>query len=739
MVRRLAGDLPLFDSVWIDALVQARHLTPFQATFLERDQPDALWAGPCLLLDRLGHRSTSRTFLARLRSGSERHVLKMVEQPPEELRETARRLETLYQNVQGLDHPSICSLHACHQDEHGLVVISQYVHGPHLRELLIRRGRFSAEIVEAIANQLIDGLAAFEERGCVHGAICLTNVILTQKGTVCLVEAGLGSAVAPVLIARPSDSPDRYNGIAPELIGTGQSADSVSDIYAVGCLLWQLLTGRPPFPTGDPLSRLASHQMKRIDDVRKWAPDTPDHLAETIRRFTQHRREDRPGSFRELAAERGKPTRRTRNRLRRFRTLFESSVSPVAPHRRSRLAQTATVATLTLLLAATSVGLLHQGAKTELLRLTSQFSQYVPGTQGERRPAGEDADTVRLGWRPDSATGLPLPEPDENGVIVLTQQGPYRGDNLAVVGSLTIQSAPEQGAEIVLDHRWEISAEELSLKNLRIRWDTRQESAPRALLLVQSQSLQIDGCRFEAPAATPTATDGPPTASALPIIFGWRPIDANDHSGGTVTIEKSLFLGDAIACYLAHPPQQFSCDNSLKVGAGTLMQWAHWPDAGRDPIVRLDRVTLRNSGPVIGFPLSKQNSGLGFTTVEANRSVFDITDAAGAMIEVLSQTPLTALPEILQLTGETCLIRTGTQVAVNQVFPQGARQTLATKAIHVDGVMATSFEFAASASKRPADSRLTNYDGPRFSPQLPGIAVESLPAWLQSSPKDGGL
>ena len=73
-----------------------------------------------------------------------------------------------------------------------------------------------------------------------------------------------------------------------------------SDLYALGFVLWHLLAGRPAFPTGDPLAKLAAHQTERLPDIREFAPDTPDQLARTIEWLTEPTPSRRPRNAKEL-------------------------------------------------------------------------------------------------------------------------------------------------------------------------------------------------------------------------------------------------------------------------------------------------------------------------------------------------------------------------------------------------------------------------------------------------------
>ncbi|HTI50803.1 MAG TPA: serine/threonine-protein kinase, partial [Planctomycetaceae bacterium] len=323
-VRRLTCNLPAFDSVWLDALVQIGRLTPFQARLLESPNRRALAIGPCVAIDRLGNGRDGQTLLARMRDGHELCVAKILRPAGQLSEETVERLQDLVERVKNFAHPSIVAPMSCARIDDRLVLVSRYVAGTHLADLVVRRGRFPAQIVWEIGRQLAEGLAALTERGVAHGDIRAANVRLISAGTAVLVDAGIRPSIDPFLTIHAGLPPDRFDGIAPELIGASVSPNARSDAYALGSLLWQLLAGRPPFPGGDPLIKIRAHQTRSIDDIRRWAPDTPPALAEEIRRLTAREACERPESLQEVLEIWHGPGRAGRTRLARFRRRFES-------------------------------------------------------------------------------------------------------------------------------------------------------------------------------------------------------------------------------------------------------------------------------------------------------------------------------------------------------------------------------------------------------------------------------
>jgi len=358
-VKVLSADLPAFDSVWLDALVQRRLLTSWQAQAIEADQPELLRIGPCIIEDRIGQSHRSATYLARLPDQQGQCVIKRVIVPSELRKSINDRLNQLTEKSLGLTQSGVIVPHSVSEvpdvpipelvsseklkesaatrasrqtgtvstsKKRGtkagvgrarhktkavsrersdklnteLAIVSRWIDGLSLSEILLRRGRLPAADVDAIARQLLDSLAALHEAGIVHGEILLSNIRLLPSGQAVLVDSGIRPAIHPGLKISAHVSPEQNDGIAPELIGTGAAATPRSDLYALGFALWQALAGRPAFPTGDPLARLAAHQTERLSDIREFAPDTPDQLARTIEWLTDPVPTRRPRNAREL-------------------------------------------------------------------------------------------------------------------------------------------------------------------------------------------------------------------------------------------------------------------------------------------------------------------------------------------------------------------------------------------------------------------------------------------------------
>jgi len=730
-VRQLARDLPAFDSVWIDALLKARRLTLFQAQLLESSHPEDLRVGPCVLVEQLGRGPAAKTYLARQRESRERCVLKLIDLPPELMETALDNLERLIARWVGFAHPHIVSPRGALIWNDRLVAVSRYVPGPHLGELLVRRGRFPSAVVLEISKQLIDGLAALESRGNVHGDIRLKNVRLTSGGAAVLIDSGIGPAVAPELMIRADRSPERYDGVAPELIGTGQHPDSASDIYALGCLLWQLLAGRPPFPTGDPLAKLAAHRTREVADVREWAPDTPPELAQAVRTFTELDPSRRPRSFQEVR-ERWKPPKRSgRKRLAGFAGRFRTAV-----HRTPATSGDPSSARWTMLLilmfvvSGAALSMLDEGARHSILSIGDTAARWIghqapSSTESQDIPANE-ADT-------DGSRFRPLPAPDASGLIRLDTDGPYGWGRIDTVGPLLIRGTPGHRPVIMIEQTpCRFVAEQITLENVQFQFvgSTEETSSrdslptpPVALVQLQARSVIVRGCRFltQRPnrtltSRTPTSTEKPSTelqtTGNKPAALAWRRLDPKDQGGGRLVVQDTLFAGSGAAVSMTHSAERIDVSNCLKLGRGAFFDLGRTPRPGRILRMTISHLTLRRAETLLRIVLPDQPNQAGEVHINAADSVFDLARTRSALFQLVASRSPGPKVSVVELSADRCVAPSNLISAAWLPLDRSASSgrsrmiSLPPFAVEIDGLTAKPYRFAAPFSWKPADSQV---------------------------------
>jgi serine/threonine protein kinase len=727
-VRRMTRDLPAFDSIWIDALVQSRRLTAFQGQCLEDNQADRLQVGPCLLLERMGGSFTADTFLARRADAEDVCVLKLTSVAPEDVRSSSERIGRLVKMARHFEHAAIVLPQATQTiewptpREMRLVTISRHVSGPNLSELLIRRGRFPIAVVVEIGRQLLDGLVALEACGLVHGDISLKNVRITNRGQAVLVDAGLVSELRPRFSFHTLRSPDHYDGLAPERISAGLPPSSSSDLYALGCLLWHLLAGRPPFVAGDPLAKIAAHQTRAIDDVREWVPDTPDWLAETLLRWTAFNPAVRPRSLRDAAADIGSPQRSGRKCLKQFRGEFDRAAPP-RQGIESNSRWPWTVAAIFVLSGAV-LSMFDQGARGFVLSLAR------PNATAVDSPSDVSQHTVQRSPATSEFTApQTLPTPDAAGQIRLALGGRYVAEEVSVRGLLHLAGDPAAPAQIVVGERaLSLLAEQITIQHVRfVRADSTNDRVP-PLLMAECQRLQISDCRFE------TEDSDETTPSRRETAMAWRPSSSARNRDSHIALQNVVHLGRGATLFLQSPPRRFAAMNVLKSGNGDFVQWI---DGVRsDWQIELTNVTLRESGPLLRCWQGQTGLPLGRLTLTATGCVFDLASIRASHSSARPQPALVAwmldrLPPNWntaidwQLSGT--LVRPEIAV-VTRIDPKtGQRTPVDESQLEIDGLIAVPLEFVGTDARDPSASLLRPFDAPLPASVSVGIDAGKLP------------
>ena len=553
-VRRLARDLPAFDSVWIDALLQSRILTGYQARLLSSNDPRRLRVGPCVLLDRLGGGQWSETCVAEIigRRGV-RRALKRLVVPSDVLEAVSGRLQTLTVVGKRVAHPGVVVPEVVMRAGPEIVVGSRYIDGPSLRDLLVRRGRFPSAVVDEIGAGLVEGLCELEANGVVHGDLRTANVRLSADGVAVAVDAGVAPAVEPTLVVDVNRNPDRYDGVSPERVAASSVSTQASDMYALGCMLFELLAGRPPFPVAEPVMKLNAHQQLRVADVREWAPDVPDHLAERVRQLCAHDPAERPESWKAIGASwrRGGRPRYGRDFVRQMRSAAPGGSQPV-PRKRLRAVMGIGGTVVALVLAAV-VWSGHRQPATEGSQKPLRPALAVAGVTG----AGRDEVSAEAGGAPA------WPVRAAGGAIRLDDSRKWPGVRLEHSSSLVITGRENGGvsrAEIRIEtgRPLELRAPAVSLQGLRLRGP-----AGEPWVVVQGGVVRIVDCEFLGEGT------GRDVGSATAVEVH----DPAEQGGVYVSLGQVLMRHVATGLRVHADQAEVTAVDALQIGGARLFEW----------------------------------------------------------------------------------------------------------------------------------------------------------------------
>lgn len=197
--------------------------------------------------------------------------------------------------LKDIDHPHIGRLLDSGESEYLVYYVMAYIEGPTLREHLTRVRQASISDTRHLADHLLDALDYAHGKGIVHRDVKPDNIVISRGGAM-LVDFGIARAIAASgtdRLTRSGFAVGTSSYMSPEQVEGAEDIDHRSDLYSLGCVLYECLVGRPPFTAHREELVLRQHLEGRVPDVRAARRDAPDDLVELIRKSLIVDREER--------------------------------------------------------------------------------------------------------------------------------------------------------------------------------------------------------------------------------------------------------------------------------------------------------------------------------------------------------------------------------------------------------------------------------------------------------------
>ena len=200
-----------------------------------------------------------------------------------------------------LSHPNVVSVFDAGEDGGRLYIVTEYVDGENLAELLARRGRIPPDEARGLALQAAQGLAHAHAAGLVHRDVKPQNLILRRDGTLKVADFGIARAAEATALTQAGTVLGTAAYLSPEQ-ALGEEVTPATDVYSLGVVLYELLTGRTPFQV-ETLDDLAQRPAMEVAPVRELVPDVPRDLEDVVMHCLARNPEYRPGDGAQLARE----------------------------------------------------------------------------------------------------------------------------------------------------------------------------------------------------------------------------------------------------------------------------------------------------------------------------------------------------------------------------------------------------------------------------------------------------
>lgn len=711
-VRRLARDLPLFQSVWVDALAQTRILTPFQAGQINAGHGERLRVGPYVLCRPIGVPTYAAIYLARETDSNRTVRLAVVEPPEAQADELLGRLEALAAHAGRLSSDCLMPIGRAGKDGSRLWASSRHVDAWTAADWMVHHGRFPPEAVLEIARQMLPGLIVLERAGLCHGDLSPANVLLTSRGQVLLAQPGLRGVLRPAEgYAHVDLMPECYDYLAPERILRGTPPTVASDLYACGALWWHLLTGRPPVSGGDSLGKLRAVARASIVPVRRLAPETPAALAEVISQCLRRDPAQRPRSMADVQAVLAGPTK-----TGRF-LLAHTVRRPGWPRRRLSLALRASwdAPQAPLWLALGAAGLVG------LLSLL-WFAGQRPRAAGIASPDEEHQEVRPASFVED---GSPRDAEASPGDLVLGAGARLMAESLALRDGQCVRGPRGQRPLVIVPAGgWTVVWDDVRFEHIDFVFQPSQDAAKQpeatAIVRLEASRAEFRECSFQAAVPVPR-----PRAA---IVWGHSRLESPSEAAlpsGRVVISDCVFRHVGAAVYSQRSGAVgVEMSNTLHLGSGPLLALDRCPKPDEPVAVSLSAVTLRGSGPLLECRFERMEDPPGSVAIRTHGCVLAIAASAG-LLSFVGPTPPDRLLAAIQWTGEGSLVPPDT-IITQWRRNDGSLQTFDESSLSIAGVVRSVAGFAGPADGRPDAHRLLRWQAPLRSADPPGIDPHAL-------------
>jgi serine/threonine protein kinase len=305
-LKRRQGDEALADVDQVAGeLVHSGLLTRWQCDRLLEGRYKAFFLKKYKLLDHLGTGGMSMVYLAEHVLMQRRVAIKVL--PKHRVNDTSylARFHREAQAAAALDHRNIVRAYDVDNDGDIHYLVMEYVEGRDLQQIVKRDGPLDyAEAVDFF-RQAAEGLAHAHEAGLIHRDVKPANLLVDQKNTIKLLDLGLARFTdedkASLTVAYDENVLGTADYLAPEQALDSHGVDARADIYSLGCSLYFVLTGHPPFPEGTLPQRLMAHAKQPPPSILDDRPDAPKDLDAICRKMMAKKPAERYQSAAEVA------------------------------------------------------------------------------------------------------------------------------------------------------------------------------------------------------------------------------------------------------------------------------------------------------------------------------------------------------------------------------------------------------------------------------------------------------
>lgn len=196
-----------------------------------------------------------------------------------------RRFQREALSASSLAHQNIVEVYDVGEDNGEYYIVMEYIEGKHLKNLIKKRGKLTLSEAVDIMLQITDGMSVAHDSYIIHRDIKPQNIMILENGLVKITDFGIAMAMNATQLTQTNSVMGSVHYLPPEQ-ASGQGSTLQSDIYSMGIVMYELLSGELPFRGDNAVEIALKHLKEPIPDIRELVPNVPNSIVNIIKRAT---------------------------------------------------------------------------------------------------------------------------------------------------------------------------------------------------------------------------------------------------------------------------------------------------------------------------------------------------------------------------------------------------------------------------------------------------------------------